>query len=154
MPYRPNQGTAWLTPDEVRSFLRASGMSSHKHINEVLTGFDFSNKPLYFRTLEAHELLYQFIRNPSHENGNAARTGNWFCIKGAGQDDVAITGGGSGRMKHAFEVTQAFTTLEGTARPQSWNWTWAGGGAGGGTQIFVPPNLIGHVHPLGATADV
>jgi hypothetical protein len=149
MPYRPNQGTPWLTPDEVRSFLRANGARGDKEIISVLDGFDFASKPLYFRTFEVHEILFQYIRNPSVENGNTVRSGNWFCIKGATQDDVAITGGGSGRRRHRFEVAGTFETLEGVAREQSVNWQWAGGGPGGGTQIYVPRSRIGLLRPLG-----
>lgn len=99
MAHRPNDGTRWLNPDEVRSFLRRAGMDSSRKINEVLDGYDFSNKPLYFETLQEGQVLYQFIRNASVETG-APRTGNWG---------------------------------------------WAGGGVGGGTQVFVPPNYIGHL---------
>ena len=144
MPSRPNQGTPWLTPDEVRSFLRANGVTSSKMTNDVLSGFDFSSKPLYFRDFEPGDILYQFIRNASLETGDA-RSGNWFCEAGATSDKLAIFGGGSGRRRYKFEVVHPFTALEGAARPQSTNWGWAGGGVGGGNQIFVPPNLIGHI---------
>jgi hypothetical protein len=144
MPYRPNQGTPWLTPDEVRSYLRASGMSSSKKINEVLDGFDFSNKPLHFERLDDQQILYQFIRNASIETGDP-RSGNWFCGLGATQRELAIFGGGSGRRRYKFEVLQPFTALVGTARPQSRHWSWAGGGPGGATQVYVPPNFVGHM---------
>lgn len=144
MPYRPNQDSPWLTPDEVQSYLRAAGMSSSKKINEVLDGFDFSNRPLFFETLEEGQVLYQFIRNASAESG-APRSGNWFCGLGATEDQLAIFGGGSGRRRHKFEVKLPFIALVGEAKPQSPAWAWAGGGRGGGTQIFVPPNYVGHL---------
>ncbi len=144
MAHRPNDGTRWLNPDEVRSFLRRAGMDSSRKINEVLDGYDFSNKPLYFETLHEGQVLYQFIRNASVETG-APRSGNWFCGLGATQQDLAIFGGGSGRRRYRFEVGHPFTALVGQAKPQPQNWGWAGGGRGGGTQVFVPPNYIGHL---------
>lgn len=144
MPYRPNQGTPWLTPDEVRSYLRAAGMSSAKKINEVLDGYDFGCKPLYFEQLDVGQVLYQFIRNASVETG-APRSGNWFCGLGATPQQLAIFGGGSGRRRYKFEVQHPFTALVGEAKAQAQNWSWAGGGRGGGTQVFVPPDLIGHL---------
>jgi hypothetical protein len=144
MPSRPNQATLWLTPDQVRAFLRTNGMSSSDKINQVLDGYDFSSKPLYFRTFEPREILFQFIRGSSLEAGGP-RSGNWFCGAGATSDKLAIFGGGSGRRRYKFEVIQQFTALEGVARAQPRNWNWAGGGHGGGTQVFVPPNLVGHI---------
>ena len=121
MPYRPNQGTPWLTPDQVRSFLRANGITSYNLTKNVLDGLDFASKPLYFRDFEAGDILYQFIRNASLENG-APRSGNWFCEAGATSDKLAIFGGGSGRRRYKFEVVHPFTALEGAARAQSTNW--------------------------------
>lgn len=144
MPYRPNQGSSWLTPDEVRSYLRAAGMSDSRKINEVLDGYDFANKPLYFERLDEGLTLYQFIRNASLETG-APRSGNWFSGLGATQEELAIFGGGSGRRRYRFQVSHPFVALVGTAKAQSQNWKWAGGGPGGGTQIFVPPNFVGHL---------
>lgn len=144
MPYRPNQNTPWLTPDQVRSFLRRMGMSDWRAINNVLSGYDFDRQPLYMRHFEEGEALFQYLRNAAYDMP-APRTGNWFCLRGASMDDVAITGGGSGRRRHRFQVLQAFTTIEGVARPQAVNWLWAGGGPGGGTQVFVPPRLLGHI---------
>jgi hypothetical protein len=144
MAHRPNHGTPWLTPDEVRSFLRSAGMDSSRKINEVLDGYDFSNKPLYFEMLQEGQLLYQFIRNASVEAG-VPRAGNWFCGLGATQRELAIFGGGSGRRRHRFEVAHPFTALVGQAKPQALHWGWAGGGPGGATQIFVPPNYVGHL---------
>lgn len=145
MSHRPNEGTCWLGPDEVRSFLRSSGISDSRVINCVLDGFDFGSKPLYFRRFEPQEILFQFIREPSQERGGVY-AGNWFCLNGATMDSVAIFGGGSGRRRYRYEVTQAFTTLEGVARKiEGHQWGWAGGGDGGGTQIYVPPKFIGHI---------
>jgi len=149
MSSRPNQGTPWLTPDEVRAFLRSHGGRNDREALTVLDGFDFANKPLYFRAFEPGEAVFQYIRNPALENSNSVRSGNWFCIKGASQSDVAITGGGSGRLRHRFEVVQSFVTLEGTARKQAPNWKWAGGGDGGGTQIYVPTPMIGCLRSQG-----
>jgi hypothetical protein len=148
MPYRPNQGSPWLTPDEVRSFLRGAGMSSHRRINEVLDGYAFDNRPLYLEVLDEGTVLYQYIRNPSVETG-PSRAGNWFCGLGATPRELAIFGGGSGRRRYRFEVAHPFKALVGTARAQRRHWSWAGGGPGGGTQIYVPPNFVGHLRSHG-----
>src|SRR5690606_13920235 len=102
--------------------------------------FDFSH-PVYLQEFEPEELLYQFIRNSSHE-GLPLLAGSWFCLTGATKRSLAIIDGLSGRELHAYRVARMFTALEGSASALPIQWSWAGGGPGGGTQVYVPAQLV------------
>jgi len=133
----------WLTKPEVEAFLRANGVSSVDQIEAVLSGFDF-NVPIYYQLYEEDQELFQFIRNPSAVN-LSPRVGCWFALPGATTQGVAIIDGGSGRRFHRFRVVRAFTAIEGTAKSIPIMWQHEVGGPGGATQIYVHPNLIGHL---------
>ena len=139
-----------LSQDDMRAYLRANGVPM-KAVETVISGFDFS-KPVYTQSLEPGQELYQFMRNPSY-NDSSVRAGNWFCLRGATTNGLAIFGGGAGRRLHAYAVSLSLTAIEGTACSQSRNWSWAGGGEGGATQIYIPPALAGRLNALGPHDD-
>ena len=137
-----------ITRSDADAYLRRYGVSDPKKIQEVIRGFDL-NKPMYEQFLSIGERLYQYIRNPSRFDAGPS-SGNWFALVGATTSGLAIIDGISGRRLHKFEVIAPLYALEGVAARMSIDWLWAGGGEGGGTQIYVPPNLLGHLQPVGA----
>jgi hypothetical protein len=135
-----------LNPDELRAYLRAEQVASAQ-IENVVDAFDF-RVPVYEATLESGQELFQYLRKPS-SSAPSPRVGNWFCLRGATRDGLAIIGGGSGRVLHRHVVALDFRAIEGTARAQRVDWRWDGGGAGGATQIYVPQRLLGRLAASG-----
>lgn len=133
----------WLNQSEVENYLRKNGVLSPGNVSAVLSGFDFV-MPIYEQYLEEGQELFQFIRNPSATNGNPS-TGSWFTISGATTRSIAIIDGGSGRRFHKFQVMRPFVAIEGSAKEFPLTWKFEIGGKGGGTQIYVPPNYLGHL---------
>jgi hypothetical protein len=139
----------WIREDEIRSYLRANGLASGKAISDVLDGFDL-DQIIQYRLLEEPDRLFQYIRKPSFKD-LSPHSGRFFCLAGATQSRLAIVGGLAGRRLHRFEVLAPLTVIEGTAKRQDDNLDIGIGGEGGATQIYVPPNLLGH---LAAVASV
>ena len=135
-----------LTPDQLRAYLRSNGVSSPDAVQKIILGFDF-NKPVYEQPLDHDGVLFQFIRNPS-ANESTPAAGNWFCLSGATTGSLAIIDGGAGRRLHKYRVVLSLTAIEGSASRQNINWIWSGGGPGGGTQIYIPPPLIGRLRAV------
>jgi hypothetical protein len=129
-----------LSADEIRAYLRRSGVSSPQKIDEIVGGFDFT-RAVYEQRFERGDVLYQFVRKPSLED-RSPTGGNWFCLPGANRSGLAIFDGCAGRQLHKFRVVSEFVGIEGIAAKKSVNWSWSGGGAGGATQIYVPPSLV------------
>jgi hypothetical protein len=75
--------------------------------------------------------------------------GNWFGLAGITTKNVAINDGLSGRRAAKFEVLAWFKALEGTAQELPVDLGRAIGGPGGGTQVFVPSFLLGHLQSIG-----
>jgi hypothetical protein len=135
--------------NEARAWLRANGVTSPGKIDEVIDGFDFGH-PVYIRSFEPGEDLYQYIRLPS-ATGNSPMAGEWFCLKGATTAGLAIIDGNTGRRLHHYRVARDFQAMEGTARNMPINWGWSGGGPGGLTQVYIPAPLVrASLQPVGA----
>ena len=126
-------------------------------------------EPIYERRFEQGERLYQFVRNVSATDP-FIRTGRYFALAGATTEGLAIFDGASGRTLKRYVVIHPFTTIEGTARDRekvalearargdknkdgspiyATDWTLGLAGRGGGTQIFVPYPLLGHLRGEG-----
>lgn len=133
----------WLNQSEVENYLKRNGVMTQSKISEVLSGFD-SAMPIYEQLLDEGQELFQFIRNPSAANINP-NAGSWFTVAGATTKSVAIIDGGSGRRFHKFQVLRPFVAIEGCAKEFPLTWKFEIGGKGGGTQIYVPPNYLGHL---------
>jgi hypothetical protein len=129
-----------------RQWLEHQGVTSQSWLDDVLGGFDFA-KPVYEQHLSQGDVIYQYIRNPGHENMSPMR-GSWFCLRGAPTKSLAISEGLSGRRLHKFKVQLALVALEGIAAYKAMDWSWAGGGTGGATQLFVPPSQIARVRAV------
>jgi hypothetical protein len=138
-----------LDQEGARRYLRAHRVAS-RSIEDIVGAFDFAAS-VYEQTLDGGTEIFQYVRNPAHGD-MSPRLGNWFCIRGATQDGLAIFGGGSGRHIARFVVSHAVTVLEGTATPMHPNWSYSIGGGGGATQIYVPTSLVGHLACAGPHA--
>lgn len=125
--------THLISATEARSFLRQEGESA-KAIKAIVDGFDMS-KPVYIQPLYSGETLYQYMRKFGY-------LGNWFALKGATMEELAIFGGGSGRVLKKVEITHPVSVLEGVARQMEDDWTWGGGGIGGATQLYMPSRYL------------
>lgn len=130
-----------------RLWLQQQGVREERWCSEILGGF--ARYPIYEQDLSPGDVLYQFVRNPSLGDMSPGR-GSWFGLAGASQDSVAIIGGGAGRRLHKFKVTLPALALEGVAARMPIDWKSQVGGAGGATQLFIPPNQIARVRPVGA----
>ena len=168
---------SYLSRDAVQAHLRSAGISDPETLQSIANSFAYeigSSGNLvrgpYLRHFDEGEVLYQYIRNPSSIN-MIPGAGNYFGIKGATMDGLAITSGMSGRQLYAFVVASPFVALEGNAaevkidldlntrppvtgyrngEPQT-AWDWDGGGKGGATQIFIPNSIVrSHLEPRGA----
>src|SRR5262245_55045606 len=117
------QGIGVLT-----AFLTKCGITHPVRVAQITEGFD-RNRPIYETTLWPGDRIFQYRRRESVADGLPA-TGNWFCLKGASMDGLAIFSG-SGRNLVEFAVEAPIEAVEGTAAPMARNWGWAGGGAGG-----------------------
>ena len=131
----------------VRDYLGRNGVLHQTLVDNVLSGFDLA-QPMYEQRLDPGAELYQYMRRPA-AGRPGLQVGNWFCLRGAGRDALAIFDGLAGRELHHFVVSAELTVLEGTASRLAPNWLHEIGGAGGASQIFVPPRLLGHIHSLG-----
>ena len=135
-----------LTIDAAIQYLRSQGESDEK-LGYVRGGFDTS-RPIYFHDLEEGDVLYQYVRVGSH-------LGNWFALKGASMDDLAIFGGHSGRRLFQVEIIYPCRVVEGSALGIPMHWSSVGAfdedrkmeksgrvKGGGGTQLFMPSKYI------------
>ena len=137
-----------LNRQSAGDFLRSQGVRPDSEVEKVLSGFDFT-KPVYSQEFWPGDTLYQLIRLPSSSQP-VMMTGNWFGLAGITTHGVAINDGLSGRQATRFEVMHPFTALEGCAKELPVNLGTAIGGRGGGTQVFLPRTLLGHLESLGA----
>ena len=131
----------------IENYLKRNGITKKKKIKEIISGFDLS-MPVYLEALYINDKIYQYRRNPSqfyNENG----IGNWFALKSATMDSLAIFSGGSGRSSTEFKVKYSINVLAGTAKKLDRNWGWAGGGTGGATQHFIPNKMFYALEVLG-----
>ncbi len=119
----------------IKSFCSRHGISDDKRA-EIEDGFDL-HQPLVAYTLYPPEELFQYIRLPSSMNV-CPSVGNWFALKGATLEGVAIFSGLSGRRRAKFELLVPIEVLEGTAGRQPRDWDIAVGGPGGSTQLYIP----------------
>jgi len=136
-----------LNKEGAGALLRSQGVADSKALEEILKGFDF-DKPAYEQDFWPGDVLYQLIRMPSAKYPVIV-PGNWFGIAGITTQNVAINDGLSGRNLVRYEVLAPFKALEGTAKELPVDIGTGVGGAGGGTQIFLPSILLGHLRSLG-----
>jgi len=122
-----------LTKSLAEKFLLEQGENQEK-VKNALCGFDF-DKAVYIQQLEEGDELFQYMRTFSY-------SGNWFALKGASMEDLAIFGGNEGRVLKKVRIKYPCLALEGIAKSLQRNWHWSGGGAGGGTQIYMPSKFV------------
>ena len=121
------------------SYLERHGYGAGE-LQKIGSGFDLSH-PVYEQKLDDRAMICQFVRNPSADRP-LQKLGNWFCLRGAGMEGLAIFGGGEGRSIAVVRVEIGFIALEGTAAEVPRNWANSIGGPGGLTQIFVPDKYL------------
>ena len=122
------------------NFLQNNGITDKKEIKDILSGFNIT-QPVYENQLHRNDVIYQYVRRVD-ANSKFITIGQWFCLKGASMDSLAIFSGGPGRQLIEFKVKLPIVVLEGTAEKiPDLNWSWSGGGSGGNTQIFIPRKL-------------
>lgn len=131
----------------IREYLERNGVNHPVLVDNVLSGFDLA-QPVYEQRLEPGAELFQYMRRPAVGRPDL-RVGNWFCLRGASRDGLAIMDGLAGRELHHFRISAELVALEGVASRLSPHWVAEIGGGGGATQIYVPPRLLGHVHSIG-----
>ena len=138
-----------IDQDGAKAYLRAHRVDS-KYIENIVKAFD-PRMPIYEHALDGGAEIFQYLRNPSHSDPHP-KLGNWFCLRGAAQDGLAIFGGGSGRHVVRITVSHPINVLEGTARSMAIDWTNSIGShkeSGGATQIFIPASLVGRLTGTG-----
>lgn len=137
-----------MSRSDIETYLHRHGMTAAGTVAQILSGFDLG-KPVYEQSFYCGDQLFQFVRNASRFDPSPS-AGNWFALAGATTQSLAIIHGVAGRRLHKFGVSAPFIALEGTATRMAIDWNWSGGGPGGGTQIYVPPRLLGHLYAMGA----
>lgn len=134
------------------AYLKFHGITSDEDAEPIINGFDLK-KPVYVTTIWPNDKLFQFVRNAS--SVVESETGRWFCLKGATMNSLSIFSGLSGRRLKEFRVKHPIVVLEGVAEDISTDWAFGIGrgiekSSGGGTQIFIPRNLLFSLEAVGS----